>query len=125
MPIPIQEGTPVEKQAARAAAAAATAAARAAAAAGTASVNRGPWASNGSGRGVIGGGNGGGAHACEDDLQTEKARRQVGRWIGEEVAALIEGVLLHGTSWAAIYDSCRATGRINPERRKVGQWARR
>ena len=36
------------------------------------------------------------------------------------MAALIEGVLLHGTSWAAIYDSCVATGRINPGRKKVG-----
>ena len=118
----MQEWTPEERQAARAAAAAATAAARAAAAAGTASINRGPWASTGGGSVVIGGGNGGGGHSNENQL--EKARRQVGRWSGEEVAALIEGVLLHGTSWSTIHETCVATGRINPGRKQVGPMAR-
>lgn len=49
-------------------------------------------------------------------------RRQLGRWTAQEVAALLEGVQVHGTHWAAIYDAYVGTGRINPGRTKVPGW---
>lgn len=46
-------------------------------------------------------------------------RRQLGRWAADEVAALIEGVQVHGTQWSVIYEAYVLAGRINPGRTQV------
>ncbi|GAB4822586.1 hypothetical protein N2152v2_009632 [Parachlorella kessleri] len=51
--------------------------------------------------------------------KSPKPRRQTGRWMPEEVEALIEGVTLFKTSWAQIYERYVVTNKINSKRTQV------